>query len=117
MKDEKLLDFLKIYAEALREGIDISLFGGEVFPLQMVVKMAGGSIVIIAANGNHIAFVSCDEGLGPSLPVGPIAMTFARLFVNLTNSYYEYLKDTPQPPNKPRQDHQGHPPDHSAQDS
>jgi len=93
MKDEKLLDFLKSYAGILREGLDISLFDDETFPLKMSVKMAGGGILITANNGNHIAFVSCDEGLGPSMPVGPIAMTFARLFVNLANCYSEYLGD------------------------
>jgi hypothetical protein len=31
--------------------------------------------------------------------------------------YQNWLQNTPQPPNKPRENHQGHPPDHSTQDS
>lgn len=85
MKGEKLKDFLKSYAEILRNGIDIS----DELPLQMTVKMPAGGIVITTCRGTNVAFVSCDEGGGPSMPIGPVAMTFARLFVNLVNKHYE----------------------------
>ena len=35
----------------------------------------------------------------------------------LFREYQNWLKETTQPPNESRQNHQGHPPDHSAQDS
>ncbi|KKN45300.1 hypothetical protein LCGC14_0684530 [marine sediment metagenome] len=86
MKDEvKLLDFLKDYAKILREGVDIS----KDLPLSSMVSMPGGGIKITTYDGRCIAFVSIDEGGGPSMPVGPAAMTYAKLFVTLVNKCYE----------------------------
>ena len=90
MEEDKLLDFLKSYADVLREGVELSEFDPDIFPLQMMVKMAAGGIEITTSNGHPVAFVATDEGGGPSMPVGPAAMTFAHLFVNLTSAYYEY---------------------------
>ena len=85
MNEDKLKDFLKDYAEILRENVDIS----SQLPLQMMVKMPMGGILITTNDGKQVAFVSTDEGGGPSMPVGPAAMTFARLFVTLVNKHYE----------------------------
>lgn len=83
-KDE-LLNFLKVYAEILREGTDIS---GDL-PLSSKVSMPGGGIGIYTNNGRHVAFVAMDEGGGSSMPVGPAAMTYAKLFTNLVNKFYK----------------------------
>jgi hypothetical protein len=90
MDEDKLKDFLKSYAEVLREGIKLSEFKSGVFPLQSKVRMPARGIEITTANGHSVAFVSLDEGGGPSMPVGPAAMTFSRLFVDLANAYYEF---------------------------
>ena len=85
MKEDKLKDFLKDYAEILRTGVDIS----EVLPLSSFVSMPGGCVKILTNDGRLIAIVCPDEGGGPSMPIGPVAMTFSKLFVNLVNKYYE----------------------------
>lgn len=96
-EEDKLMDFLKSYADILREGLKPSDFKSDVFPLQSMVSMPSGGIKITTGNGAPVAFVSCDEGGGSSMPVGPAAMTFARWFVNLANAYYEY--ETKEEPN------------------
>jgi len=83
MDKEKLKDFLKVYAEILREGVDIS---GDL-PLSYMVKMPAGGIQIFTKDYRTIAFVSVEEGGGPSMPVGPAAITYAKLIVNLLNMY------------------------------
>ena len=85
MNDDKLKDFLKNYAKILREGVDIS----EVLPLSSFVSMPGGCVKILTNDGRLIAIVCPDEGGGPSMPIGPVAMTFSKLFVDLVNKYYE----------------------------
>ena len=85
MDEAKLKDFLKDYAKILKQGIDIS----KDLPLTSSVSMPGGCIQIFAADGRCIILVSIDEGGGPSMPIGPAAMTYARLIVNLLNTYYE----------------------------
>ncbi len=89
MSKAKLLDFLKDYAEILRTGVDIS----KDLPLSSFVSMPGGGIKISTCNGKPIIFVSIDEGGGPSMPVGPAAMTYAKLIVSLLNKYYEENPD------------------------
>ena len=85
MNEDKLKDFLKDYAEILRTGVDIS----EVLPLSSMVSMPGGCVKILTNDGRLITMICPDEGGGPSMPVGPVAMTFSKLFVNLVNKYYE----------------------------
>ena len=85
MNKDKLKDFLKDYAEILRTGVDIS----KVLPLSSFVSMPGGCVKILTNDGRLIAIVCPDEGGGPSMPVGPVAMTFSKLFVDLVNKYYE----------------------------
>jgi hypothetical protein len=82
---EELLDFLKAYAEILREGVDIS----KDLPLRMNIKMACGGIEITTNDGLCIAHISIDEGGGPSCPVGPAATTYAKLFTKLVNKFHE----------------------------
>lgn len=85
MNEDKLKDFLKDYVEILRTNIDIS----EVLPLSSMVDMPGGCVKIYTNDKRLIGIVCPDEGGGPSMPVGPVAMTFSKLFVNLINKYYE----------------------------
>ena len=90
MNENKLLDFLKSYADVLREGVKLSELKADIWPLKSRVSMPGGGIEISTNNGLPVAWVSCDEGGGPSMPVGPVAMTFSKLFVNIANAYYKY---------------------------
>lgn len=83
MTDNKLKGFLKSYAEILGKGVDIT----SQLPLYMTVKMAQGGIEITTNEGKQVGYVIYDDGGGPSMPVGPTAMTFARLFVELVNGY------------------------------
>jgi hypothetical protein len=85
MDAAKLKSFLKDYAEILREGVDIS----NDLPLTFMVSMPAGGISIKTKDGRNIAFISVEEGGGSSMPVGPAAMTYARLIVNLLNKYKE----------------------------
>lgn len=93
MPEEDIMEFLKEYADALREGVDMSKLKSDQFPLSYNVSMAGGYIIISTANADHVATVAIDEGGGPSMPIGPVAMTFARLITNILNAYYEYSKN------------------------
>jgi len=89
MGENDIKDFLKGYAELLKS-VNISDLKPEVFPLTMRIKMPAGGIEINDGQERRIAFVSIDEGMGPSMPVGPAAMLFAGMFVDLTNAYYKY---------------------------
>lgn len=89
MDEAKLKDFLKDYAKILRKGVDIS---GDL-PLSSMVSMPGGYIGISTNDGRHVICVSLDEGGGPSMPVGPAAMTYAKLIVTLLNKYVEKPKE------------------------
>lgn len=88
--DDKLKDFLKEYVEILREGVDIT----NDLPLSMFVSMPMGGIKILTKDSRTIGYIVMDEGDCPSMPVGPAAMTYASLFVNLINEYYAHFKDT-----------------------
>jgi hypothetical protein len=93
-KEDSIKEFLMEYAEILRKGIDLRNFTPEVFPLTTFAKMASGGVQILDGMGHPIAFVSCNEGLGSSMPVGPMTVTLAELFVDLVNAYYEYIMKT-----------------------
>jgi hypothetical protein len=88
MDKEALKEFLKDYVDILSEGVDIS----SDLPLRSQVSMPHGSIKITTQDGVPIAYIRIDEGLGPSMPVGPAAMTYAKLFVDLINKYHELFK-------------------------
>lgn len=83
LTDESMKAFLKTYAEILGERFDIS---GEL-PLRMNIRMAKGCIDI-ATNKNVVIACVFDGGFGPAAPIGPIAMTFAEIFIKLTNAYH-----------------------------
>lgn len=91
-KDE-VMNFLKSYAEILKEDVDLSLL----LPVGSMVDMPGGGVKIWSMSesederyyGKTLAYVCIDERGGPSMPVGPGAMTLARLIVKLLNTYYE----------------------------
>ena len=87
--DKKIMEFLQGYAEILKVDVDIS----EGLPLTMRAIMGAGCVVLEGANGKHIATISVeDDFTRPSIPVGPVTMTFARLFVNLINKWGEIQK-------------------------
>jgi len=77
MNRDNVKEFLKEYADILREGIDIS----DDFPLQMDVQMPVGVIVIRTKDGRRVGSI-CVEGdiTSPSMPISPASMTYARLF-------------------------------------
>ena len=85
MNETKLKAFLKDYAEILKAGVDIS----DDLPLSWQANMPAGGIEVFAHDGRSIAFISVEEGLGPSMPVGPAAMTYAELFTELINKYHD----------------------------
>ena len=90
MNKDKLKDFLKDYAKILREGVDIS----NDLPLTSMVNMPSGCVKISTSDDGPggarlIIWVSVEDGGGPSMPVSPAAMTYARLIVDLINKYYE----------------------------
>lgn len=85
MDETKLKEFLENYAEILKTDIDIS----EDLPLSYFVNMPGGCVEISTNDGRRIIYVSIDEGGLPSMPVGPAAMTYGRLIVDLLNKLYE----------------------------
>ena len=89
--DNDIKGFLKAYANLLK-GVELSDIKSEIFPLKTLVRMPSGGITIFTNKGDAIAFVSIDEGMGPSMPIGPAAMVFAHTFIDLTNAYYNYLK-------------------------
>ena len=89
MNEIELKDFLKDYVEILKTNVDIS----KDLPLSYFVSMPSGCIEISTCNGERIIFICIDEKGGPSMPIGPIAMTYARLIVTLLNKYYEGIKN------------------------
>lgn len=89
MKDEILKEFLKDYAQILREGVDISCD----LPLYEEAVMAGGCIRIKSKDGRIIGTIFIECGNNPSMPISPAASTYARLIVSLLNKYYEEQKN------------------------
>ena len=88
MDDSKLKEFLRDYIKILQENIDIT----SQLPLQMTVNMPAGVIEITTSSGKQVAYITYDDGGGPSMPVGPTAVTFATLFVELINKYSKLLE-------------------------
>lgn len=89
MEDAKLKYFLEGYVDLLRTEVDVS---GDM-PLSFEPKMASGCIRIRTVDGRRLGGISLDEGGGPSMPIGPAAMTYAKLIVDLVNGYFEFLKN------------------------
>ena len=82
---EKLVEFLKLYAEILRTGVDIT----NDLPLSIKTEMPAGCIRILTKDGHHIASVGVEGDItSPSTPVGPATMTYAKLFVELANKKF-----------------------------
>ena len=101
MDEDKMLDFLKGYAEILKTDIDMPVMN-EALPLTYRVVMAGGCVVIETKDGLHVAAVSAkDDFTSPSMPIGPVSMTFARLFVKLVNAWWDFCKEPGTPQDAP----------------
>lgn len=85
MKDKTIKEFLKDYAQILKEGVDISCD----LPLYEEAVMAGGSVRIKSKDGRTIGVIFIECGDNPSMPISPAATTYARLIVTLLNKYLE----------------------------
>ena len=83
MNEERVLKFLKSYVGMLK---DFKLPDSD-FPLNTRTHMAaGGRITIHTADGRHVATVVVEgDNKSPRMPLGPAALAYAKLFVELTN--------------------------------
>jgi len=83
MEPEKLKIFLKEYAKLANDTELLERFA----PLSLEVSMPGGSCTIVDKDGEPLASLySRTIDLGPSIPVLPHCIGFAKLFVEAANA-------------------------------
>jgi len=81
MNHKKLEEFLRGYAETLREGVPWSEFGR----CNPRVKMASGAVVV-EEDGKPIAEFFCTDGnYDPSMPVSPKQIQLSKLLSETVN--------------------------------
>ncbi len=91
MDNDKLMEFLKGYAEALKEIGEDKLLESGAFPLQVSINMPGGYCEIKSCNGSTLGYVRVkDEPTCSSMPVGPKSVAYAKFFVELANLWAEH---------------------------
>lgn len=97
MNEEQVLPFLKDYAKFL---LDFDFPEGD-FPLFCKSDMPGGRMIIETVDGRHVATIRVegDNISPPSMPLGPAALFYAKLFVELANGLRRIQRTT-----KPKND-------------
>ena len=85
MDESKLKDFLKEYVNILKEQVDIS----NDLPLTTKVSMPGGCVEIHTKDGTPVGYITIGGCEIPSMPVLPVTLTYADLFVKLINKFGE----------------------------
>jgi hypothetical protein len=82
-------EFLHDYADFLR-GFELP---DSDFPLKWSTEMSWGYVKIETSDGRHVAAISVQgAGQSPSCPVGGPDVAYAKLFVWLANTFYEFKK-------------------------
>ncbi len=89
MKKEEIIDFLKDYAEVLK---NFELPESD-FPLNYRALMPVACCRIYTVDGRHVASISVKEGgQTPSMPVCGADLEYTRMFVELANAFVKHKK-------------------------
>ena len=91
MKKEEIIDFLKDYAEVLK---NFELPESD-FPLNCRTHMSAGCCRIYTVDNRHVATISVKEGgQTPSMPVCGADLEYTRMFVELANAFMKHKKQS-----------------------